>query len=151
MYPQPNFMGLIFKDADKKPIDTKVARTRAILLSLPFVFMGLFALVLLLHDGLHGGLDRQHAMGLLSAAIVCGGLIALIFGVSAKKQALQASALKIDDEKPWLGRKDWANGRLATSARKAILLLWIFVAFWCAASAFISLAVVPPQLQAGNH
>ena len=144
-------MGFIFKEPDNKPVDPKVARTRAILLSLPFAVMGIFALVLLLHDGLGGGLDRQHAMGLLSAAIVCCGIITLIFGVNAKKQALQAGVSKIDDEKPWLSRKDWSNGRLATSARKSILLLWIFVAFWCAVSVVISLAVVPPQLQAGNH
>ena len=144
-------MGLIFKDADNKPIDPKAARIRAILLSVPFAFMGVFALVLLLHDGLHGGLDRQHAMGLLSAAVVCGGLIALIFGINLKKQALQTSVSSADNEKPWLRRKDWANGRLATTARKAILLLWIFVAFWCAASAVIALAVVPQQLHQGGH
>src|SRR5208282_67182 len=142
-------MGLIFKDKDNKPADPKVARRRATLLSLPFALIGIFALVLLAHDGLQGGLDRQHAMGLLSAAIVCGGLVMLIFGVNAKKQALQTSVSKMDDEKPWLGRKDWANGRLATSTRKAILLLWIFVAFWCGASTLLSLAVVPQQLRQG--
>ena len=144
-------MGLIFKDSDNKPIDPKAARTRAILLSLPFAFMGVFALVLLAHDGLLGGLDREHAMGLLSAAIVCGGLIALIFGITAKKEALKAGAAKAGDEKPWLKRKEWADGRIITSARKAILLLWIFVAFWCAASGAISFVVVLPQLHQGHN
>jgi hypothetical protein len=78
------------------------------------------------------------ALGLLSAAVVCGGLIALIFGISAKKHALKTSALKSDDEKPWLKRKDWADGRIASSSRKAVLLLWIFVAFWCGISGAIS-------------
>jgi hypothetical protein len=144
-------MGLIFKDTDNKPVDPKAARTRAILLSLPFALMGIFALVLLMHDGLLGGLNRQKAMGLFSAAIVCGGLVALIFGISAKKQALKISIAETDDEKPWLKRKEWADGRIASSSRKAVLLLWVFVAFWCAASAAISLAVVPQQLQQGNH
>lgn len=144
-------MGLIFKDTDDKPVDPKAARTRAILFSLPFALMGIFALVLLLHDGLHGGLDRQHAMGLLSAVIVCGGLIALIFGIIAKKQALNNSVATTDDEKPWLKRKDWADGRIASSSRKGVLLLWIFVTFWCAASAVISLAIVPQQLHQGNR
>ena len=143
-------MGLIFKDADSKPIDPKAARIRAILLSLPFAFMGIFALVLLLHYGLHGGLDRRHAMGVLSAAAVCGGGIVLIFGVNLKKQALHTSVSSADNEKPWLRRKDWANGRSVMCARKAVLLLWIFVAFWCAASAVISLVVVPQQLRAGQ-
>jgi hypothetical protein len=144
-------MGLIFKDPDNKPIDPKVARTRAILLSLPFALMGIFALVLLMHDGLLGGLNRQRAMGLLSAAVVCGGLIALIFGISAKKQALNISVAKTDDEKPWLKRKEWADGRITSSSGKAVWLLWIFVTFWCAASAAISLVVVPPQLHQGNR
>jgi len=144
-------MGLIFKDPDNKPIDPKTARTRAMLLSLPFALMAIFALVLLVHDGLHGGLDRQHAMGLLSAAVVCGGIIALIFGISAKKQAMQTDIANTPVDKPWLARKDWAGGRIATSTRKAVLLLWIFVVFWCLVSTVLSLAIVPPQLQQGNR
>jgi hypothetical protein len=96
-------------------------------------------------------MEKKLAMGLLSAAIVCGGLIALIFGISAKKHALKTIPAKANDEKPWLKRKDWADGRITSSSRKAVLLLWIFVAFWCAASAAISLAVVPQQLHQGNH
>ena len=144
-------MSLIFKDPDDKPVDTKAARTRAALFSLPFALMGIFALVLLLHDGLHGGLDRQHAMGLLSAACVCVGLIALIFGITAKKQALKTSSAKTGDEKPWFNRKDWADRRITSSSRKAGWLLWIFVGFWCVASAVISFAIVPQQLHQGNR
>jgi len=141
----------IFKEESSAPPDPKAARKRATLLSIPFAFMAIFAIVLLLHDGLLGGLNRQKAMGLLSAAVVCGGLIALIFGISAKKHALHAGAAKAGDDKPWLRRKDWAAGRITSSSRKAVWLLWIFVAFWCAASAAISLAVVLPQLHQGNH
>jgi hypothetical protein len=144
-------MGLIFKDADNKPIDPKAARTRAMLLSLPFVLMGIFAIVLLLHDGLRGGLDRQHAMGLLSAAVVCGGLIALIFGISAKKQAMQTDIANTPDDKPWLARKDWAGGRIANSTRRAVGLLWTIIVFWCLASTLLTLALLPPQLQQGNQ
>jgi hypothetical protein len=144
-------MGLIFKDADDKPMDAKAARTRAMWLSAPFAVLAILALVLLAHDGLLGGLDRQHAMGLLSAVVVCGGLIALIFAISSKKQAIQAGLSRTLDEKPWLTRPDWAGGRIATSTRKAVLLLWIFVAFWCGVSAVITLGVVPQQLQIGNR
>ena len=147
-------MGFIFKDSDNKPVDPKTARTRAILLSLPFAIVAILALVFLLHDEIGSGfrMKKQMAMGLLSAAVVSGGLIALIFGINAKKQALKTSAAKTgDDEKPWLKRKDWADGRVASSSRKTVLLLWIFVLFWCAASVAISLAVVPPQLHQGNR
>jgi len=143
-------MGFIFKDADNRPVDPKAARMRAMLLSLPFALMGIFALVLLAHDGLHGGLDRQHATGLLSAAVVCGGLIALIFGITAKKQAMQTDISNTPEDKPWLARKDWAAGRISTS-RKALVLLWILVIFWCAVSTVLSLAIIPQQLQQGNR
>ena len=43
-------------------------------------------------------MERQKAMGLLSAAVVCGGLIALIFGVTAKKQTLKAAVSKASDD-----------------------------------------------------
>jgi hypothetical protein len=144
----------IFKDESSSTPDPKAARTRAMLLSLPFAIVGILALIFLLHDEVGSGfkMERQKAMGLLSAAVVCGGLIALIFGISAKKQALTAAELKSpDDEKPWLKRKDWAEGRITSSSRKAVLILWIFVAFWCAASAVISLAVVPQELHRGNR
>jgi len=147
-------MGLIFKDSDSKPVDPKVAARRAKLLSLPFAIVGILALIFLLHDELGSGfqMKRQMAMGLLSAAAVCGGIIALILGISAKHQAQKIGATKADDdEKPWLKRKDWADGRITSSLRKAAAILWIFVAFWCAASAAISLAVVPQQLHQGNR
>jgi hypothetical protein len=145
-------MGLIFKDADDKPVDAKAARTRVMLLSLPFALMGIFALVLLVHDGLLHGLNRQKATGLLSFAIACGGLIALIFGINAKKMALKAGALKpSSDEKPWLKRKDWAEGRIVSSSRKPILLVWILVVFWCVVLGVISLLVLSPELHRSNH
>ncbi len=143
----------IFKEESAAPPDPKAVRTRTILLSLPFAVVGILALVFLLHDEVGSGfrMPKKMAMGLLSAAVVCGGLIALIFGISAKKHALKTGTAKSDDEKPWLKRKDWADGRITSSSRKAVAILWIFVAFWCAASAVISLAVVPPQLHQGNH
>jgi hypothetical protein len=140
----------IFKEESSVPTDPKVARKRAILLASPFALLGIAALVMLVHD-LFGGLPKQKIITTLSFVAVCFGFMALIIGISAKKHALKTSAAKSDDEKPWLKRKDWADGRITSSSRKAVLLLWIFVAFWCAASAAISLAVVPQQLNQDNH
>src|SRR5476651_295225 len=139
----------IFKDESSAPPDPKAVRTRTILLSLPFAIVRILALVLLLHDEVGSGfrMEKKLAMGLLSAAVVCGGIIALIFGVSAKKHALKIISSKTADEKPWLKRKDWADGRINSSSRKAALLLWIFVAFWCGISGAIALFIIPP----GNH
>jgi hypothetical protein len=144
-----NWKNWIFKDEAAVSSDPKAARTRAMFLSLPFAIVAILALVLLLHDELGSGfrMEKKRALGLLSAAIVCGGLIALIFGISAKKHALKTGAAKSDDEKPWLKRKDWADGRIASSSRKAALLLWIFVAFWCGISGAIFLFIITP----GNH
>jgi hypothetical protein len=143
----------IFKDEASVSSDPKAARTRAMLLSLPFALMGIVAIVSFLHDEIGSGfkMESKMARGSLFAAVVCGGLIAFIFGVSAKKHALKTSAAKSDDGKPWLRRKDWAIGRIASSSRKAVGILWIFIAFWCAASAVISLVVVPSQLHQGNY
>ena len=144
----------IFKDESSLPADPKAARKRALLLSLPFAIVGILALVLLLHDEVGSGftMKKQMAMTLLSAAAACGGFIALIFGINAKKMAIKAGPQKsVDEEKPWRKRKDWAAGRITSSSRKAVLILWIFVVFWCVASAAISLAVVPQQLHQGNR
>jgi hypothetical protein len=146
-----NWKSWIFNDESSALADSKAARRRAALLSAPLALMGLFALVLLVHDGLLGGLNRQKAMTLLSAAAVCVGLIALIFAVSSKKQAIKAAATKTTGEKPWLNRKDWMDGRVKSSSRKAVWLLWIFIAFWCGVSGVISLFIVPAQLNQGNR
>jgi hypothetical protein len=140
----------IFKEESSAPPDPKAARKRAILLASPFALLGIAALVMLIHD-LFGGLPKQKIITTLSFIAVCFGFMALIIGISAKKHALNTSPAKTDDEKPWLKRKDWAAGRITSSSRKAVWLLWIFVAFWCAASAAISLAVVLPQWHQGNH
>jgi len=149
-------MGFIFKDPDQ-PVNSKIARLWSTLFSLAIgvlALVGILALVLLLHDeiGSRFQMKRQFAMGLLSAAMVCGGLIALLFGIKQKKEAIRASAAKDEDhEQPWLLRKDWASGKIITSSRKAILILWILVLFWCGGSTIISLVVVESQLHVGNR
>lgn len=146
-------MGLIFKDKDDKTVGPKTMRNRTILLSLPFAIVAVLALIFILHDEIASGfhMERQKATGLLSVAVFCVGLIVLIFAISSKKQALTVNLAKTDDEKPWLKRKDWAKGRITSSLHKAVMLLWIFVAFWCVASAVICLVVVPEQLRQRNH
>lgn len=145
-------MGLIFKDQSELRPDSKSVRKRAILLAAPFALLGLFALVLFVHDGMLGGLNRQKGFALLGAMAASIGFVALIFGISAKKEAFKTRVPNAElDEKPWLRRKEWAGGRIGSAPGKAGLLLWIFVFFWCAGSAAISLAVVPSQWRQGNH
>lgn len=147
-------MGLIFKDEPSRPPDPKTARTRVILLALPFALLGLVALVMFVHD-LYGGMPKQRAITILSFIAACIGFVALIFGINAKKMALKSSSLESSaaetSEKPWLKRKDWTTGRITSGARKSIILLWIFVIFWLVFSAVITLAVVPHEWHRGNH
>ena len=144
-------MGFIFKDSDA-PENPKAGRIYAALFSLIIVVLaciGIFALVGLVHDEIVSRftMPGKRARGLLSAVVVCGGLIMLLLGVRAKKEALKKSAARSEsDEKPWLKRKDWAAGRIVSSLRKASLLLWIFVAIWFAVSVMIWLFVpLPPN------
>ena len=145
-------MGLIFKDSGNKPIDPAVARKRAILFSLPFAAMGLLALILLLHDGLLGGLDRKKMFQLLGAIAASIGFIALIFGVVGKKTSL-AAELKLSDqisEKPWLKRADWATGKIKSAGiphAKSYLTMGIAL---CAIGGLIAILVVPRALRDGN-
>ncbi|MGA3266658.1 MAG: hypothetical protein ABSE16_07540 [Verrucomicrobiota bacterium] len=145
----------IFKEESSLPPDPKVARTRAILLALPFALLGIGALVMLLHDELGGGLPRQRAIGTASFIVTCFGFVALILGINAKKMALQASGLKSSTpatpEKPWLQRPDWAAGRVASGSRKSVILLWLFVLIWCGFSGAFTLALVPQAVRHGNH
>ena len=113
-------MGLIFKDADNKPIDPKAARIRAILFSPPFAFMGIFALVLLLHDGLHRRPGPATCHGTFERGRRLRRHYCAHFWNQRKKAgARNRSASIAGDEKPWLKRKEWADGRITTSARKA--------------------------------
>ncbi len=148
-------MGFIFKDTNA-PVDARAAKLWSFVFNCIIgvvALIGILALVLLAHDEIGSGfrMPRQMAMGLLSAAIVCGGLIFLLIGVRAKKQAIEASRKRVEEEKPWLRRQDWAAGRIATASRQGALLLWIIVFFWCGASLVLSLVVVPGQLARGNH
>jgi membrane protease YdiL (CAAX protease family) len=147
-------MSWIFKD-NPSPPDSKTARKRALLLSLPFALMGLFALVLLLHDGLGGGLNRQKAIQLLSVVIVGLGFPVLIFGITAKKNALTAAKFNPPDSEgpgqPWLNRADWAAGRIKSlglaDARSSIIMGLAF----CIIGVLIACLVIPKELSRGDY
>jgi len=147
-------MSWIFKDEPTGPPDPKAARTRAILLSLPFAVLGIVALVMFVHD-LIGGIPRQRAITILSFIAACIGFVALIFGINAKKMVIQHAGRKLSTtespDKPWLKRVDWAAGRVGSSSRGAVVFLWIFTIFWCGISAVLTLAIVPGEWHRGNH
>jgi hypothetical protein len=112
-------MSWLLKDTQRPAaIDPKSARKKATLISLPFAALGLLALMMLMHDGVMGGLTRDKAIKLGSVVVVAAGFVALIFGIFAKKvsmaEQLKAS-LSEDPQKPWLKRAEWAVGRIKSS------------------------------------
>lgn len=144
-------MSWIFKDEPSSAPDPKSGRKRVLLLSAPVALMGLAALVVLLHDGLVGGLTRSAASKLFAIILVSGGMIAFIFGMNARKNAAKAPERESTDEgKPWLNRADWGAGRVTSSFRGASAFLWVFAIFWNAISALVVFAVVPPEWHRGN-
>lgn len=143
----------IFKDEPPMPPDPKAARTRAMLLSLPFALLGIAALVMLVHD-LIGGLPRQRVITILSFIAACVGFVALILGINAKKMAMSAdlkSSVPETPEKPWLQRADWAKGRIASGSKKSVFFLWLFTVIWNLISAPIVFIGLPAELHKGNH
>ena len=149
-------MSWIFKNENNQiPPDPKAARTRALLLSLPFALLGIVAFAMFVHDALLGGMPRQKAITTLSFIAACIGFVALILGINAKKMVIQYADRKpvpaVPPDKSWLKRPDWASGRVGSSSRGTVVLLWIFTIFWCGISAVLTLALVPTEWQRGNH
>ena len=134
--------------------DPKSARMKAALMSLPFAAMGLIAFIMLLHDGVLGGLTRNSAIKLVSVIVVAAGFVTLIFGVAAKKTSLAAqlkASLAEDPEKPWLKRPDWAAGRIASAGipdAKSYLIMGIAL---CVLGGLIAILVVPIALRTKNY
>ena len=84
---------------------------------------------------------------------MCGGFIALIFGITAKKQAMRrrSQTVRSDPEKPWLKREDWAKGRIASGSKKSVFFLWLFTVIWNLISAPVVFIGLPAELHKGNH
>ncbi len=144
-----------FKTTDNQTsADPKSARRKAALMSLPFAAMGLIAFIMLLHDGVLGGLTRDAAIKLASVIIVAAGFVALIFGVAAKKTSLAEqlkASLAEDPEKPWLRRADWASGRIKSAGipdAKSYLIMGIVL---CVLGGLIAILVVPIALRTRNY
>ena len=144
-------MSWIFKEKSAAP-DPRTARRRATLLSVPFALMGLVALVLLLHDGMRGGLSREKAIQLVSVIVVAAGFPALIFGITAKKNSLLAAAARPSDPgNPWLKRPDWAAGRIKSAGMADAKSFLIMGIAFCVIGGLIAGLIIPKELRNGNY
>ena len=117
------------------------------LFSLPFLGMGL---AFMFQSASRGG--TQGWMGaIFGLFFACIGLLlmtAAIMGVRMGKQ--QDAARSANPDKPWLWRKDWAEGRANGGDPRANITAWVLTAFWDVMSAFIAFTVLPKLLRDGD-
>lgn len=97
---------------------------------------------------LKGGLGLL-AIGLFFCVIGYGLLIALYFGLKAKKRTDAIKAAHPDE--PWIWRDDWAAGRIPSGNKRGAIAAWVFALFWNAISSPVCLLIVPGELRKGNH
>jgi hypothetical protein len=94
----------------------------------------------------------QGWIGVIFGAFFAGiGLLlitAAVEGVRMGKQ--QAATRAANPDKPWLWRKDWAEGRANGGDPRANIAAWIFTAFWDVLSGMFAFTVLPKLLNAGD-
>ncbi len=101
---------------------------RAWLFALPFILMGLAALVLLLYGVVTRQLNAKAAKQLLTIMVVCAGIPLILIGWFASKRPKLTTLLKSGHpDAPWMWREDWAAGRVVTSVQRSVFFLWVSV------------------------
>ena len=107
-------------------------------------------------DPANAVLNRELRTGLLALK----GMFAVLFGVAgfgllfsarfgAKKLAAQRALREQHPEEPWRWRAEWANGRIAGSARSAAYVAIGFAVVWNLVSLPL-LFVIPGEIAGGN-
>ena len=117
------------------------------LFGLPFLGMGLF---FAFASASRGGPQAWIGVvfGLFFACIGLGLMSASIVGVRISKQQDELKAANPD--KPWLWRKDWAEGRANGGDPRANITAWVFTGFWDFVSIFVASNVLPKLLKDGD-
>lgn len=118
-----------------------------VLFGSPFLAMGLlFAFKFASEGGSQAFLGV--IFGLFFAFIGLGLMVAGIAGyrIGKEQDAIRAA----NPDKPWLWRKDWAEGRVNGGDPRANVTAWIFTAFWDFISGFIAFSVLPKLLNDGD-
>ena len=117
------------------------------LFGLPFLGMGLFfAFTSFLRGGPQGWMGV--VFGLFFACIGLGLIIASVVGFRISKQQDELKAANPD--KPWLWRKDWAEGRANGGDPRANITAWVFTGFWDLLSVLIAFNVLPKAVESGD-
>ena len=114
------------------------------LFGLPFLGMGL---AFMFQSASRGG--TQGWMGaIFGLFFACIGLLLIAMAVAGVRIGKQQDAVRAaNPDKPWLWRKDWAEGRANGRDPRANITAWVFTAFWDVMSVFLAFTVLPKLLK----
>jgi hypothetical protein len=123
----------------------------ATLSGLPFVAIGVFALVVAVRFAVRG----EWQGGIAAFALV--GLVFALVGASLIAAAFAARRSRTRDEErrgqypaqPWMWRDDWASGRIPSTGRPTMIRAWTFALLWNLCSAPLLIAVALGSIKAG--
>lgn len=115
--------------------------------ALPFLGMGL---VFMFQSASRGGLQgwMGSMFGLFFACI--GGLLLTGALIGVRNARQQDAARTANPDKPWLWRKDWAEGKVNSADPRANITAWVFTAIWDLMSGFVAFTVLPKMLSASD-
>lgn len=117
--------------------EEKLKRGCLFIIAMPFLVVGLFALVNALKELLSGNTDFENIMTMFVPAVISsligGGIIYAIvhYQRSQERQRLIRSR---NPGKPWLWQEDWASGKIKSAEKKSVFVMLFFVIFWNAIS-----------------
>jgi hypothetical protein len=117
------------------------------LFGLPFLGMGL---AFMFQSASRGG--TQGWMGaIFGFFFACIGLLLIAMAVAGVRISKQQDAARAaNPDKPWLWRKDWAEGRANGRDPRANITAWVFTAFWDVMSALVAFTVLPNLIKDGD-
>ena len=117
------------------------------LFGLPFLGMGL---AFMFQSASRGG--TQGWMGtIFGLFFACIGLLVIAMAVLGFRIGKQQDAAKAaNSDKPWLWRKDWAEGRANGGDPRANIAAWVFAAFWDVMSSLVVYMALPKLFQGGD-
>ncbi len=75
------------------------------------------------------GLHVPDAIG--ASLCLVGGAATLVGGTWVRRRTLERHALRLrDPDRPWLWRREWAEGRIGSTARGDAMATWLFTVLW---------------------
>ena len=137
--------------ADLMTAREKIGSGCIVLFLLPFCGVGVFTAIAAAMSAARG--DWGQAGIFLISAVVFGGFgFGMLAGLArGRRQAKEAGRLEREHpDEPWLGRPDWAAGRIEGSSRRRMFLAWTFAVFWNLISVTVPIFVIPKALEEGE-